>query len=381
MQEYLPPLSPRAQRWVRFFALLAAVVGIVWLGRALSGVLTPLAAALAIAYIFNPVVTWLEQRCGIRRFMSVLIGMFFLVGLGLVLLFAGTLQVYQLANNLPRYLTSLQEWAATSLPMLMPDDQTKLRVKELLQQHGGAVATTAASYVGAWLSNTFYLISLLVLLPMYTFFCLWHFNHVVKVVHDHLPEQSRATIVRIGTTIDRAISDFFRGRLVVSMIVGILAAIGWSIVGVKYSIALGALAGALNLIPFMSVVALPPAILVAWMGATEAGQSWFHPVLFTIGVYFTVQAIESFVLSPIVDARSTGLHPVTTIVALLIGAELMGILGMLLAIPIASTLKSLLAEFVFPEVRRLAGRPDPPPTDPPAAKPDAGPATPPAKAT
>lgn len=360
MQEYFPPLSPRAQRWARFFALIAGVVGFFWLARVLSGVLTPLVAALAIAYIFNPVVTWLEKRCSIPRFTSVLIGMIVLVAIGLLVLIVGTVQAYQLANNLPRYLASLQDWASKSLPMLMPDDATKERLKTLLQEHGGGVAATIAAFVGAWLSNAFYAVSLIVLLPMYTFFSLWHFNYVVKVVHDHLPEQSRPTVVRVVTTIDRAISDFFRGRLVVSAIVGILAAIGWSIVGLRYSIALGALAGMLNLIPFMSVLALPPAILVAWIAANEAGVSWFHPVLFTIAVYFIVQAIESFVLSPIVDAHSTGLHPVTTIVALMIGAELLGILGMLLAIPIASTLKSLLSEFVWPEVRRLAGRPDPP---------------------
>ncbi|RMF74919.1 MAG: AI-2E family transporter, partial [Planctomycetota bacterium] len=85
-----------------------------------------------------------------------------------------------------------------------------------------------------------------------------------------------------------------------------------------------------------------------------------------------VQAIESFLLTPLIESRSSGLHPVTTVVALLIGGKLAGLLGMLLAIPIASTLKSLGAEWVLPEVRRLAkraaaGEPPPPATEANAA--------------
>jgi predicted PurR-regulated permease PerM len=70
-----------------------------------------------------------------------------------------------------------------------------------------------------------------------------------------------------------------------------------------------------------------------------------------------VQTLDSFVLSPYILGRSSGLHPVTTLAVLLIGGQVAGLLGMLLAIPVASTLKTLAAEFVLPEIRRLAGRP------------------------
>ena len=125
-------------------------------------------------------------------------------------------------------------------------------------------------------------------------------------------------------------------------------------VGIPYSLPLGALAGRLNLVPFMSLLALPPALVLSYLEAAQNDTNWVLPVLLAMGVYMAVQALESFVLTPCIEARSSGLHPITTVVALLIGATWAGLLGMLLAIPIASTLKVFAVEYVLPEIRRLA---------------------------
>ena len=124
------------------------------------------------------------------------------------------------------------------------------------------------------------------------------------------------------------------------------------------------LAGLLNLVPFMSLLALPLALISAYFGAVQAALpgevvNWTMPVLLAMAVYMAVQAIESFILTPLIESRSSGLHPVTTVVALLIGGQWAGLLGMLLAIPIASTVKALAAQFLLPEIRRLAAPPPP----------------------
>jgi predicted PurR-regulated permease PerM len=208
-------------------------------------------------------------------------------------------------------------------------------------------------------------VSLLVLIPMFTFYFLWRFNAGVHIVHDHLPAAYREGIVHVLTTINGAVANFFRGRLLVSLGVGLASALGWSLVGVPYSLPLGLLAGALNLVPFMSLLALPPVLLFTWVSASD---HWLGPVMLAMGVYLAVQALESFLLSPLIEGQSSGLHPLVIVVALLIGAEVAGLLGMLLAIPLASTLKTLAAEFVLPEIRRLAGHTAAPATaSPPAA--------------
>jgi predicted PurR-regulated permease PerM len=352
MERYLPPLSERGKRWARFLGVLIAVWLFGWLALTLSSVLTPLVAGLAIAYIFNPVVTWLEEKRRIPRLASVGAGLVLILLLAGVLAFALVLQLIELADNTETYIRRLVAWFTEQYPDLVPTLSAE-QITDLARQHGMTIGTTIYTQITSLLSNVGYGLSVSVLLPLYTFVFLLRFNDIVQTIHDHLPSDYRPTVVRVVSTIDRSISNFFRGRLAVCAAVGVLAGVGWLIVGVKHSLLLGALFGVLNLVPYLSLLALPPALIVAYTGV-EPGQNWVVVVSLTMGVYVAVQALESFAITPIVESRSSGLHPVTTVVALLIGGQLGGLLGMLLAIPIAGTLKSLGREYLLPEIRRLA---------------------------
>ncbi len=364
LDRYLPPLSDHGRRWVRFFAVIAAIVLLGWLVVLLRPVLTPVAVAFAIAYVLNPPVTWLEQRRKIPRAVSISVG---LVVLGLLALLGGfalTVQLIDLAGSADAYFRAGVDYVHQRLPALTarlePAD-----VATLAQQHGLTVGRALFALLGGVLSNVGYLLTLAVLVPMFAFYFLLRFNDIVARIRDHLPADYRPTIVHVVSTIDRSIANFFRGRLTVCLIVGLLNGLGWLLVGIKYSLLLGCLLGVLNLVPFLSILALPPALLLAYLGAEGP---WVVPVVLTMGVYLAVQAIESFVLTPLIEARSSGLHPITTVIALLVGGQLAGLLGMLLAIPITSTLKSLAGQYLLPEIRRLAGRrPSPVAQEPPPA--------------
>lgn len=397
MDRYLPQLSDRGKRWARFLALLAVLALVAWIALVLRPVLTPLVAALALAYMLNPLVTLLEKKWGVKRVISISAGLGVLVLAGVALLAVGAAQLVQLAGNASTYVEGGLRWLDETVPGLLAspgdrpqgdaarqpseestaafdpaatpastvDSEPRLgeqtpgsagrdRLIQLATEHGLSVGRTVIGYVARLVSNAFYWLSLTVLLPLYTFFFLLRFNEIVQSVHDHLPANYRPTIVRVVTTIDAALASFFRGRLLVCLVVGTLMGIGWGIVGVPYPLPLGALAGTLNLVPFLSVLALPPALLLTYLQAADANANWVAPVVLVLAVYLTIQAIESFVLTPVIESRTSGLHPITTVIALLIGGQLAGLLGMLLAIPIASTLKSLAAEYALPEMRRLA---------------------------
>ena len=406
MDGYLPILTDRGRRWARFLGLLALAALLFWIAVILRGVLTPLAAALAIAYILNPLITGLEKRFNIRRPVSVGCGLVLLVVLGATLLLAGTAQIAQFAGNIPYYTNQTLIWVERTIPGLLSDNPAELtdqeqgkpdeaassqpaaesavstnlaqstdgmtpeeepldesprnaRLLELASRHGLSAGRTILGYISNLVSDLFYWLSLVVLMPLYTFFFLLNFNVIVKRFHDHLPAAYRPTVVRVVTTIDAAISSFFRGRLLICLAVGLLTGIGWLALGivgvhVPYNLALGGLVGLLNLVPFMSVLGLPPALILTFLEADAAGENWVLAISFVLGVYMVVQAIESFVLTPTIGAKASGLHPVTTVIVLMIGGQLVGLLGMLLAIPIASTLKSLFAEYLLPEIRRLA---------------------------
>lgn len=376
LDRYLPPLNEQSARWARFAGVVGSVLVLLWLLLGLREVITPILAGWAIAYILNPPVTWLEKKRGVARVTSVTIGLVALLIIGIILLFGGIVQLIELTTNIPAYAERLRHWLGdlqgtlpnpmdwlrgivgsqpASAPVSRPATDVSAELAAMISRFGALAAENGFRWISLALSNVVSWVTFGVLLPMYAFFFLVHFNDIMQTVRDHLPETSRPTVVKVMTTIDGAIANFFRGRLIVCLCVGVLVAVGWAIVGVDYSLPLGALAGALTLVPFMSVLSLPPALFFAYMEAMQSGTPWVLPVALTMGVYLAVQAIESFILSPMIDGKSSGLHPLTVVVALMVGQHIAGLLGMLLAIPIASTIKSLSRTYLLPEVRRLAG--------------------------
>jgi len=368
METFLPKLPAAARPWLRLIALLAAAALLCWMGYAARAAFTtPLLLALALAYILNPLVTWFERRWGAPRLLTV--GIVFVLVIALLVVggfYVGSrivAQVGQFQESFGRYVDLFAHWTRVHAAAAAGTEPTTERVDwwatagPLLKQHGAAIAGTVSGYVTDTLGSVLNLASLLVLVPLFTLVLLWRFNDLVGAVRDHLPAATRATIVHVVATTDRAIAGFFRGRLIVCLLIGLLSALGWSLVGVPYALLLGLLTGLLSLVPFLSLLALPPALLLAYAGAVDAGRPWPGPVTLAMVVYVAVQTLDSFVLSPYILGRSSGLHPVTTLAVLLIGGQVAGLLGMLLAIPVASTLKTLAAEFVLPEIRRLAGRP------------------------
>lgn len=380
---YLPPLNESGRRWLRFGAVVASFLLLVWTSMSISGVLTPIAAALAIAYVLNPVVNWMEQH-QVRRVTSVSVGLILVLGLTGVLLFICTLQIFEFSQQVPRYAREIIAWLNTTFPgLIQPREAVAIadeldsasqpasapatgsgllamlsgeNFSDLARRQGVSLAHAAWIALPDMVARFAYWITCIVLVPMYAFYFLVHFNEIVATVRMHLPTDYRETIVRVVGTIDRSVADFFRGRLLIAVLVGVISGVGWLIVGTPYSLALGAISIPLQLIPFMGVLVLPPAMILAYLEAPPEG--WMWPVILAFAVFMIAQIIESFILAPYVYAQSSGLHPVTTIIALMVGAELAGVLGMLLSIPLASTMKSLGIEYLLPEIRRIAGRGD-----------------------
>ena len=247
--------------------------------------------------------------------------------------------------------------------------------KYVVAQSGtSAIAKGALAWISAIYANLMFWITAALLFPVCLFYFLWNYDHIIEFVRDHLPEDTRDIVVKIVCTIDRSMAEFFRGRLIICAAVGALTALGWvACPGVANGLPFGILVGVLNLVPFLAFLGLPPVLILTYVERTGADEDWIMPIVLALAVFLAVQAIENFALSPYVMAQSSGLHPVTAVIVLLIGGQIAGVLGMLLAVPIASTLKTLGAEFVMPEVRRLAGIDEKPLFEGPLALKDAEP--------
>ena len=357
-------------------------------------VLAPLAVALAIAYVLNPAMRWAERHRVPRGLAAVLLFLVVLAVFVVVLLFAvpplvgqlydfGVRVVGEPAAETPEgfsdlngngtwdrgYIPALLEWARGVAERLRAGESTWLDqvVAYLGASAGaregllaGALATLKKAGTGlmAFLWNLQGFVAGVGLTAFYLFFFLVSFDRIVAAVRRRLPGKYRPRIEAVARQIDAAVGAFLRGRLVVCVVVGVLTAGGLAAVGVPYWYLIGVATGVAGVVPFLPIfVGLVPALVAAWF---DGGSGW--TVLGAAAVFVVVQGLEGWVLTPLVQGRAVGLHPVTQTVALLVGAQVFGLFGLVAAVPLAATVKILAREFLLPKVDELAR--EPPETQP-----------------
>ena len=203
------------------------------------------------------------------------------------------------------------------------------------------------------------------LVPFYFWFFSISFPAALDFLRGLLPVRHRDRVIELAVEMDRAVSGFVRGRIVVSSIMGVLIAVGWKFFGVPYAITLGVVVGVFSLVPYLSVVGLPIAIgllAVDQLALPDADRmTWFWILIGPSVVYGIVQFLEGYVLIPLIAGKATDLDPVSIFVAVLAGAAIAGVYGMLLSIPVAACLKIYLREVVMPHLRDWSsGRADDP---------------------
>ena len=193
------------------------------------------------------------------------------------------------------------------------------------------------------------------LIPFYFWFFSVSFPSAIAKLRGLIPEKHREGTVKLIAEMDHAVSGFVRGRIVISLIMAILFAIGWKVCGVPYAITLGLVIGLFSVVPYLSAVGLPIAIGLLIVDQLvlpeEARMSWMWIVVGPSLVYAIVQLLEGYVLIPVIAGRATDLGPVSIFVAVLAGAALAGVYGMLLSIPVAACLKIYGREVIMPRVK------------------------------
>lgn len=193
------------------------------------------------------------------------------------------------------------------------------------------------------------------LIPFYFWFFSVSFPSAIAKLRALIPEKHREGTVKLIVEMDHAVSGFVRGRIVISLIMAIMFAIGWKVCGVPYAITLGLVIGLFSVVPYLSAVGLPIAIGLLIVDQLvlpeEARISWMWIVVGPSLVYAIVQLLEGYVLIPVIAGRATDLGPVSIFVAVLAGAALAGVYGMLLSIPVAACLKIYGREVIMPRVK------------------------------
>ncbi|MHC4101837.1 MAG: AI-2E family transporter, partial [Planctomycetota bacterium] len=383
---------------VRDLLFVAAVAGLFWFGYALRAVTVPLLVALLLAYLFEPLVARLASRRRLNRPM-VVGGLLATVGI----IFVGVLAVIipivvtqtadlvedynegrfrETAMTLTGYLPETLEQRAQEMidflpggprtarpdaaPEPAPDQDARIRAivqEELEKTRGGGeesqrwidVARGGARAAGTVLGGILQLGFLAFLIPFYFFFFSVWYPSVVRFGRSLIPESNRKRTHELFAKMDNVVAGFVRGRIVISLIMGVMLAAGWAACGVPYAIVLGLVVGVFCAVPYLGGVGIP--LAVVFLGFQELGQpeaermAWWGVILWPTLIFGVVQFIEGYVLTPMIAGKATNLDPVTILVVVLAGGSIMGIYGMLLAIPVAACLKILCTDVLLPKVR------------------------------
>lgn len=326
---------------IGFFLLL------LWL---LKGALTPLAAAFGIAYLFDPLVRRFQaQGLGRRMAIVALLGASGLVLVGFLLIVVPLMQreIVELTRDVPAYVARGIAWATPRLEALdlpIPTNWTQL-VEELrsgrIELPIGALRDAALKVLFSLTGTLGALIGLLII-PVIAYYLLADFEAVKRGLLSAVPRPYEAFVRERSALVDQLLSGFLRGQLTVCAILAVLYAAGFAVIGVPLAVVIGLAAGFLAIVPYMgNAVALGSALLLCLF---EYGLDR-HAVLVLVW-YAIVQNLEGFVLTPRIVGGNIGLHPATVIVALLIGGDLLGFLGLLVAVPLAAVAQVFLKDLL-----------------------------------
>jgi predicted PurR-regulated permease PerM len=327
------------QRHLMFW--IAALVVFAFLLWLLSDILLPFVAGLALAYLQTPLADRLE-RLGMNRTLAALliVGFVVLTFILLALLLVPILaeQAAALIGGIPSYVARLQALLSDPGPpwlrQLLNGGDAGKTMSQVMSQGAGYMTTMMQSvWAGGKAIASF--ISVLVIMPVVTFYLICDWHEMVAILDGWVPPQNRETVHRLVSEIDAAISGFLRGQAGVCLVVGIYYAVALSLVGLNFGLLIGLTAGVLTFMPYIgSMTGLLIAVSVA------VGQFWpnWISIAVVIGIFLVGQFIEGNVLGPKLVGDRVGLHPVWLIFAMFAFGYLLGFVGLLIAVPLAAAI-------------------------------------------
>lgn len=344
-------------RGVLFVALLALfVAGLNWL----SAVLLPFFAAWAIAWVLAPVVKFLHDRCYIRpRFVAVVLTLILAIAIAvgaLWLIIPHFIEgVLHIKDALLRYLqnggqnTQLPGW----LQHLLQQWIGSLQLEEMLQQdnllqmvrtslpHVWNVVQSTANVVVSLASSAFALLYLVLLLTDY--------DHYSTVWLKYVPRSQRAFLEQLSNDVAHNMRGYFRGQVLVAISNGVMFSIGFWLIGLPMPVGMGVFVGVLSFIPYIQVLGILPAALLALLQMADTGSSFWGMMALVIVVYIVVQVLQDTIFTPRIMGRIMGLSPAVVLLSLSVWGYIAGIIGLMVALPLTTLMLAYYQRYILEE--------------------------------
>jgi predicted PurR-regulated permease PerM len=329
-----------------------------WLLWLLAPVLTPFVAAALLAYIGDPLADRLQKLKLPRAVAVATVFLLTFAGIGLLVLLVLPLiktQVSALLAALPDIVSQAEQvWLPrlTEFFDIETDENIGLgafvsRYSDMAGSWGGAMLLSLSRSGGALATAV---ISLF-LIPILTFYLLRDWDPILRKIGALIPGQQRETVFRLARETDDVLGAFLRGQIMVMFALAVIYALGLSLVGLKFAIAIGVVAGLVSFVPYLGFVF---GIVLAGLTVVLEPDPLLH-LAGVIATFSVAQMIEGSFLTPKLVGDRIGLHPVIVIFAVAAGGQLFGFFGILLALPAAAVL-SVLVRFAY--IKYLAEHPD-----------------------
>ena len=343
-------------RFLRIVLVAIVLVAAYFVVNSLSGVLLPFAIAWLLAYMLNPLVNFVQDKMRVKyRALAIVISML-VVGAALYGLFMLVVpsifrELYALKDITVAFLGRNINDGSIPAPIMdfFREISTQYGFAELLQSSGDAgLISILAERLQVLLLGTVDIMGQVLticLIMLYLFFILFDFERVSKGWQPYVPKKWRGVVSKLWSDLVYGMNQYFRGQALVAFCVGVLFSIGFLIIDFPAAIAFGMFIGLLNLVPYLQAVAVLPMALLAMLKAASAGAGFWPVMLGALAVMLVVQVVQDMFLVPKIMGKRMNLHPAVILLSLSIWGHLLGVLGMIIALPMTTLLLAYLRRY------------------------------------
>lgn len=344
--------------FIRAVILGAIIIGVLMLLKRLSGVLLPFFLAWLIAYLIYPLVSFFQHKLRLKnRIISIFCALFTLSVIGSVafyLLVPPMIQEFlRVKDLLIEYFSTTH--TASNVPTTLSEfirQNIDLHILEQMFSQENILDALKVTVPKLWslISESINLLFgffTVFLILLYIVFILLDYESISEGWAHLMPKKYRKTVTGILNDVKDGMNRYFRGQALVALCVGILFSIGFLIIDFPLAIGLGLFIGALNMVPYLQIIGFVPTIMLAILKAADTGDNFWIIIASAAAVFIVVQIIQDGYLVPRVMGKITGLNPAIILLSLSIWGSLMGMLGMIIALPLTTLMLSYYQRYII----------------------------------
>lgn len=344
--------------FIRAVILGAIIIGVLMLLKRLSGVLLPFFLAWLIAYLIYPLVSFFQHKLRLKnRIISIFCALFTLSVIGSVafyLLVPPMIQEFlRVKDLLIEYFSTTH--TASNVPTTLSEfirQNIDLHILEQMFSQENILDALKVTVPKLWslISESINLLFgffTVFLILLYIVFILLDYESISEGWAHLMPKKYRKTVTGILNDVKDGMNRYFRGQALVALCVGILFSIGFLIIDFPLAIGLGLFIGALNMVPCLQIIGFVPTIMLAILKAADTGDNFWIIIASATAVFIVVQIIQDGYLVPRIMGKITGLNPAIILLSLSIWGSLMGMLGMIIALPLTTLMLSYYQRYII----------------------------------